>query len=148
MYIHRSCRFNRLYILINIISTFSPALAFLHPGPYFLLLAQLLYVYSVFDNVRNIFYCFVDLIFYQSIYIQFLQHKQQLLHGNACSTSKLGLKKSHTEKVCIVSYYIQFSRIIKMYNHNIKTSFDSPCLQALGANKTSFNLIIVHFYIC
>ena len=30
---------------------------------------------------------------------------------------------SHTEKSCIVLYYIQFSMNIKMYNHNIKTFF-------------------------
>ena len=54
---------------------------------------------------------------------------------------------SHTKKSCIVSCYIQFSRNIKMYNHNIKTSFVSPYLRHLGDNKAGFNLIIVHFYI-
>ena len=51
----------------------------------------------------------------------------------------------HTEKSCIVSYYVQLSTNIKMYSHNIKTSFLSPCLRHLGDNKTDFNLIIVHF---
>ena len=32
-----------------------------------------------------------------------------------------------------------------MYNHKIKTSFFSRCLRHLGAKKTNFNLIIVHF---
>ena len=33
-----------------------------------------------------------------------------------------GLKQDlcHAEKICIASYYIQFSNNIKMYNHNIK----------------------------
>ena len=35
---------------------------------------------------------------------------------------------SHTEKSFIISYYIQFSTNIKMYNHNIKNSFVSPFL--------------------
>ena len=33
-------------------------------------------------------------------------------------------------------------------NHKIKHSFVWPGLQPLGANKTDFNLITVHFYIC
>ena len=35
-----------------------------------------------------------------------------------------------------------------MYNYNIKTSFVSPKIPKGRANKTSFNFIIVHFYIC
>ena len=54
---------------------------------------------------------------------------------------------SHTEKSIIVMYYIQFSMNIKMYNHYIKTSFVRSCLWQLGAKKTGFNLIIIHFYI-
>ena len=34
-----------------------------------------------------------------------------------------------------------------MYNHSINSSFVSPCLQHLRANKAGFNLKIVHFYI-
>ena len=34
-----------------------------------------------------------------------------------------------------------------MCNHYIKTSFVRPCLRHLGANKTGFILIIVHFHI-
>ena len=33
---------------------------------------------------------------------------------------------SHTEKLCIASYYEQLSAVIKMYNYKIKTSFFSP----------------------
>ena len=39
------------------------------------------------------------------------------------------------KKLCLASYYIQFSTNIKMYNHTIKTSFFSPCLRHLGAKK-------------
>ena len=53
----------------------------------------------------------------------------------------------HTEKLCIASYYIQFYTGLKMYNHNIKNSFVSPCLCHLNANKTGFNPITVQFYI-
>ena len=57
-----------------------------------------------------------------------------------------GLKPvlSHTEKSCTVSYYIQFSTNIKMYKHNIKTSFIIPCLPHLGANNTG---LIFYLYI-
>ena len=52
-----------------------------------------------------------------------------------------GLKPvlSHTEKSCIVSYYINFSTNLRMYNHNIKISFVSPFLRHIGANKTVFS---------
>ena len=49
---------------------------------------------------------------------------------------------SHTEKLCISSYYIQFSTNIEMYN----LSFISPYLEHIGAKKTGFNLI-VHSYL-
>ncbi len=39
------------------------------------------------------------------------------------TSAGLELVLSHTEKASIISYYIQFSTIIKMQNHNIKTSF-------------------------
>ena len=58
---------------------------------------------------------------------------------------------SHAEKKSIVSYYVHVSTNIKIYNHNIKTSFVNQCLQHHGAKITyieaSFNLIIIHFYI-
>ena len=38
-----------------------------------------------------------------------------------------------------IPYYIQFSTNIKMYNHNIKTSFVSPCLRQLGADFSKGN---------
>ena len=34
-----------------------------------------------------------------------------------------------------------------MYNNKIKTSFVSPELLKVQANKTGFNIIIVHIYI-
>ena len=33
-----------------------------------------------------------------------------------------------------------------LFANEMKTSFVSPCLRHLGANKTGFNLIIVDFY--
>ena len=43
---------------------------------------------------------------------------------------------SHTEKLCIVSYEYQNK------NHKMITSFISPYLRPLGANKTGFHFII------
>ena len=60
-------------------------------------------------------------------------------YGDTRTNGKLtfALLKTH------VSYHIILS--INMYNHDIQTSFVSPCLWHLGANKTSFN-VIVDFY--
>ena len=35
-----------------------------------------------------------------------------------------------------------------MYNYKNKTSFGSPKMPKALANKTGFDIIIVHFYIC
>ena len=51
----------------------------------------------------------------------------------------------------ILKIYVQhritdyFSRILK--NLKINTCFVSPCLRHLGAEKTDFNLIIVHLFL-
>ena len=53
----------------------------------------------------------------------------------------------HTKKLCITSYFRQFSTIIKIKILNFDTSFVSLDLRPLGAYKTRSNLIIFHFTI-
>ena len=43
---------------------------------------------------------------------------------------------SHIKKSCIASYYRQFFQKYQNKNHKITTSFVSPGLRPLGANKT------------
>ena len=40
---------------------------------------------------------------------------------------------------------MSFSTNIKIYNLEIKTSFFGLCFRDLGANKTDFDLVIIHF---
>ena len=49
----------------------------------------------------------------------------------------------HMKKLCLASYYIQFSTYIKMYNQIIKTSFLDRAFGISRLKKTGFNLIIV-----
>ena len=62
---------------------------------------------------------------------------------NMALTLTAGL--NHTDNSCTGSHYRQFSTNVK--NLKINTSFYSPSLRLLGANKNGFNLIILHFII-
>ena len=50
----------------------------------------------------------------------------------------------HTnKKICLSSYYIQFSMNIKMYNHKIKTSSLARAFGISGPKKLGFKLFII-----
>ncbi len=66
--------------------------------------------------------------------------------GQSYKTNQLFYKMDKNQLLETLKNHNQFSANIKMYNHNSKTRFESPCLRHLEANNLCFNLIIVHFY--